>query len=154
MLYRIVIMESKYSTYDIRVRAVEAVRQGMAVTKVAQAYQVNRATVYRWATRYQQQGGTKGLQRRPVSGRPHILSTISNHTLLSIVSKPASRYGYETDFWTCGRLCQVLQQKYKLNPSRWTVWRSLRDSGLTCQKPERKYFEANEQVRQEWLDTE
>jgi hypothetical protein len=34
-------MESKYSTYDIRVRAVAAVRQGMAVTKVAKAYQVS-----------------------------------------------------------------------------------------------------------------
>jgi transposase len=30
----------------------------------------------------------------------------------------------------------------------------LRDSGLTYQKPERKYWEANETVRQEWLKTE
>jgi transposase len=34
------------------------------------------------------------------------------------------------------------------------VWRWLRDSGLTYQKPERKYFEAKEEVRQEWLKTE
>ena len=154
MLYCLVIMESKYSTYDIRVRAVAAVREGMAVTKVAKAYQVDRTTIYRWATRYQQAGGTQGLKRRPVSGRPRILSGISNRTLLSIVSKPASRYGYETDFWTCVRVCQVLRQKYQLTPSRWTVWRWLRDCGLTYQKPERKYFEADEKVRQEWLQTE
>jgi transposase len=91
MLYCLVIVESKYSTYDIRVRAVAALREGMAVTKVAKAYQVDRTTVYRWATRYQQGGGTQGLERRPVSGRPRILSGISNRTLLSIVSKPASR---------------------------------------------------------------
>lgn len=147
-------MQSKYSTYDLRVRAVTAIRQGMAVTKVAKAYQVNRATVYRGATRYQQQGGVQGLERRPGSGRPRILSTISNRTLLSMVSKPASRYGYETDLGTWGRRCQVLQQKYKLPPSRWTVWRWLRDSGLTYQKPERRYWEAHETVRREWRNAE
>ena len=44
----LIIMDKKYSTYEIRVRAVEAVRQGMALADVAQAYQVNRSTVHRW----------------------------------------------------------------------------------------------------------
>lgn len=124
------------------------------MTKVARAYQVKRATVYRWATRYRQQGGVTGLERRPVSGRPRLWSTLNNRTLLSMVSKPASRYGYETDWGTCGRRGQVRQQKYQLHPSRWTVWRWLRDSDLTYQKPERRSWEAKETVRQEWLNTE
>jgi len=83
-------MDNRYSTYEIRVRAVEAVRQGMALADVAQAYQVNRSTVHRWATRFETQNGNKGLLRQPVSGRPCILSKIDDRRLLSIVLKPAS----------------------------------------------------------------
>ena len=54
-------MDNISSTYEIRVRAVEAARQGMAVADVAKAYQVNRSTVHRWATRYELQDGNKGL---------------------------------------------------------------------------------------------
>ena len=147
-------MDDKYSTYEIRVRAVEAVRQGMAVAEVAKAYQANRSTVHRWVSRYKTQNDNKGLLRQPVSGRPRILGEISDRQLLSIVLKPASRFGYETDFWTCPRLCRVIKQQFKVTPSRWTVWRWLRDSGLTYQKPERKYFEATEEKRQEWIKKE
>ncbi len=36
--------------------------------------------------------------------------------------------------------------------SRQTVWRKLRSLGLTYQKPEKRYMEADEERRQEWLD--
>jgi transposase len=147
-------MDKEYSIYEIRVRAVEAVRQGMAVADVAKAYQANRSTVHRWVTRYETQNGNKGLLRQPVSGRPRILGKISDRQLLSIVLKPASSFGYETDFWTCPRLCRVIRQKLKIKPSRWTVWRWLRNVGLTYQKPERTYFEADEDKRQEWIKRE
>jgi len=147
-------MEAIYSTYEIRVRAVEAVRQGMVVADVAKAYHVNRSTVHRWVTRYKAKRGNKGLVRQPVSGRPSILGTISDRQLLSIVLKPATHFGYETDFWTCPRLCQVIRQKFGIKLSRWTVWRWLRAAGLTYQKPHRKYSEGDESKRQEWLKNE
>ena len=153
-MYTADIMEKIYSTFEIRVRAVEAVRQGMAMNDVARAYQVNRTTLYRWVVRYEAQGDIEALQRQPVCGRPSVLGDISNRQLLSVVTKPASKYGYETDLWTCIRLCQVVKQKFKVKASRWTIWRWLRDSGLTYQKPERKYFEANEETRQEWVKKE
>jgi len=153
-MYHESIMEIKYSTYEIRVRGVEAVRQGMAAAEVAKAYRVNRSTVHRWVTRYETQNGNQGLLRQPVSGRPSILGQISDRQLLSIVLKRASSFGYETEFWTCLRLGQILRRKFKVKPSRWTVWRWLRDAGLTYQKPERKYFEANEDKRQEWIKKE
>jgi len=153
-IYHEVIMDNTYSTYEIRVRAVEAVRHGMAVAEVAKAYHVNRSTVHRWAERYETHHGNQGLLRQPVSGRPCILSQISDLQLLSIVLKPASRFDYETDFWTCPRLCRVIQQQFKVKPSRWTVWRWLRNAGLTYQKPERHYFEADETKRQAWIKKE
>lgn len=145
---------AKYSTFEIRTRAVKAIQCGLPVAKVAIAYQVNRSTVHRWIERYKIADGVDGLVRKPVTGRPRLLSGVDDHKWLSIVLKPASVFGYETDFWTCERLCHVLSQKFKLTFSRWTMWRRLRDAGLTYQKPERRYFEANEKERQEWIKTE
>ena len=36
--------------------------------------------------------------------------------------------------------------------SKNTIWRRLREAGLTYQKPEREYFEADEEARQEWVE--
>ena len=146
--------EAKYSTYDIRLRAVRAVQEGMAVIDVAKAYQTHRATVYRWVGRYQRKGGNKGLIRKPGSGRPRIIGQLNDEELLRIVLHPASVYGYETDFWTSGRVHQALGEEYGVTASRVTVWRRLRQAGLTYKKPERRYMEASEEDRQNWIENE
>ena len=146
--------EAIYSTYEMRVRAVRAVQSGMSMADVSLAYQTNRSTVYRWVIRYEESGGEEGLVRKPVSGRPRAFGKLDSSEILDIVLKPASHFGYETDFWTCVRLCDVFEKEYGTSASRWTVWRMLREAGLTYQKPERHYFEASEEERQDWLRLE
>lgn len=145
---------TRSSTYGIRIRAVQAVLQGLSMPIVAKAYQVNRSTVLRWVERYKNEGSNDGLIRKPVSGRPRLFAEISDCKLLSTVLKPASNFGYETDFWTCGRLCHVFRKTFGIKSSKWTIWRWLRDAGLTYQKPQRQYFEASEKDREEWLKKE
>jgi transposase len=74
--------------------------------------------------------------------------------LLKIVRKDASKFGYETDLWTCRRIVQVLQKKFRTRVSRQTVWRRLREAELTYQKPERRYMEASETERARWKSRE
>lgn len=138
-----------YSVYDTRIRAVQAKLNGMSMTNVAEAYQVDRTTIYRWVTRYHEQK-EQGLVRRSVSGRPKVLKEIKNETFLSIILKPATAFGYETDFWSCDRVCHVVRKHFDVSTSRWTIWRRLRDLNLTYQKPERHYFEASEELREQW----
>lgn len=143
--------EDGYSTYEVRLRAVRAiVDQGMAVTEVAKAYQAHRATVHRWVTRYKNEGGKQSLARRSVSGRPRVLENLNECKLRSIVLRPASDFGYETDFWTCRRLRQVIRDEFNVSVSKNTVWRRLREAGLTYQKPERSFAEADEKKRRKW----
>ena len=143
-----------YSTYDVRVRAVEAVVDGqLPVTVVAQAYGTDRSTIHRWLSRYQE-GGHTSLQRRPVIGRPRKLESMDREALKHIVLAPASNYGFETDFWTTRRLIQVFQSELGVLVSKQTVMRRLHDAGLTYQKPEREYFELTEEDRQKWVHTE
>lgn len=142
--------QGKYSTFDIRVRAVEAVSRGLPLGDVAEAYGVHRTTLFRWVTCHETHGFT-GLKRKEVSGRPRLLEDLDKEALWRIVLRPATDYGYETDLWTVGRLHRVVQEQYQTTISYDTIWRRLREAGLTYQKPERQYFEMDEEVREEWL---
>ena len=142
---------AKYSTYDIRVRAIKAVLMGQRKTDVSLAYQVDYSTLYRWCQRYVHQQDFSKLERKSGSGRPNILDFKHRKQLAEIVMKPASIFGYETDFWTCRRLIQVTETQLKFRISQPTMWRLLRDMGLTYQKPERRYFEVNDQQRKNWV---
>jgi hypothetical protein len=81
------------------------------------------------------------------------LEDLDRQALWSIVLRPATDYGYETDLWTIGRLHRVVQEQYHTTVSHDTIWRRLREAGLTYQKPERQYFEMDEEVRAEWMRT-
>jgi transposase len=142
-----------YSTFEVRVRAVEAVHRGLSLSEVAEAYDVDRSTLHRWVTRYAS-AGHNGLQRRGGSGRPRLFEELEEKDLRQIVLVPASDFGFETDLWTVGRLQWAIWELCEIWVSRHTLWRRCRDAGLTYQKPERQYFEVDEKARREWLRNE
>jgi transposase len=140
-----------YSTLDVRIRAVEAVRNGMPVSQTATTFGVDRTTLHRWLARHQEHG-EEGLRRRPVSGRPRKLCDFPAARLKRIVLAPASEYGFETDLWTVGRLHAILVDRLNVDASPDTLWRRLREAGLTWQTPERQYFEADPETRRRWQE--
>lgn len=145
--------DAKYSTKDVRVRAVQAVHDGLAIVQVAEAYHVHRTTLHRWLARHQEQGGNDGLNRQPGSGRPRKLQELTLDQWRAIVLQPASHYGFETDFWTSRRLHQVIREQHGETVSQRTILRRLQEAGLSYQKPEREYFQLDPVLRQEWLQT-
>jgi transposase len=145
--------QGRYSTVEVRDRAVRAVVQGQPLGQVADAYGVDRTTLYRWVRRFYEYGN-QGLQRKPGSGRPRLLAKFDAFALNEIVLDPASEFGFETDLWTVGRLRHVIQDRYGVTVSSQTIWRRLRDAGFTYQKPERQYFEMNEEAREAWMRDE
>jgi transposase len=74
--------------------------------------------------------------------------------LREIVLRPPTEFGFETDLWNVGRLQCVIRDEFRTLISRNTVWRRLREAGLTYQKPEREYFEIDEEARRKWLQYE
>ena len=144
-------MPANYSTYDLRTRAVQAALDGMPITQVAQAYQVDPATIHRWLARYRHNGGLEGLQRQPGSGRPRKLRELTREHWRGLILRPASDFGFETDFWTAKRLHQVITKRYAASVGQRTIVRRLREAGLSYQKPTREYLEADPAAREEWL---
>jgi transposase len=140
-----------YSTLEVRVRAVKAVRQGIPVSHAARAFGVDRTTLHRWLLRHDKAGDV-GLRRKPGSGRPRKLASVSPNRIRRIVLAPATKFGFETDLWTVGRLHAVLVDRLNVDVSEDTVWRRLREAGLTWQTPERQYFEADPETRRRWQE--
>ena len=142
--------EGTHLTSEIRGRAVGAVLEGMTKTAVAAAYGVDRNTIARWVCKFEN-GGDEALNRQAGSGRPRKLEDLTEEELLRIVLAGAKSFGFETDLWTVGRLRRVIVDEFHLPVSKNTIWRRLRDAGLTYQKPEREYYEIDEATRKRWL---
>ncbi len=129
----------------------KALLSGQRMVDVANAYQVDYSTLYRWRARHRNGEGFSGLKRKEGSGRRRILTFEGFEQLVNIVLQPATEFGHETDFWTCRRLIQVVRKEISVTLSQPTMWRMLRDAGLTYQKPERRYFEGDDEIRRRWL---
>lgn len=142
--------DGTHLTTEVRRRAVDAVLEGMSKTAVAAAYGVDRKTVSRWVARFRT-GGDDALLRRMGSGRPRKLEDLTEEDLRRIVLAGACAYEFETDLWTVSRLRRVIADEFRISLSKNTIWRRLRDAGLTYQKPERKYYEIDEATRKKWL---
>ena len=139
-----------YSTIDVRIRAVRAVQSGERIATVAKSFQIHPATLHRWLVR-NRNSGESGLKRVPVSGRPRKIDNQSLKKLMKVILKPASKFGFETDFWTCRRMMQVANDQFGIRISQPTMWRMLRNMNLSYQKPERMYREGSEADRKEWV---
>jgi len=142
--------EGTHLTTKFRRHAVDAVLDGMTKTAVSAAYGVDRKTIARWVSRFQE-GGGDALLRQVGSGRHRKLEDLTEEELLRIVLAGAATYGFETNLWTVGRLRRVIADEFQIQVSKNTIWRRLRDAGLTYQKPEREYYEIDEAARKKWL---
>ena len=142
--------DGTHLTTEVRARAVQAVGAGMSITSVARAYGVDRKTVSRWVAKYLVQG-KEALCRQAGSGRPRQLAELREDDLRRLVLHGPLAFGFETDLWTTGRLRRVIHEVFDIWLSKSTVWRRLRDAGLTYQKPEREYYEIDEAARKKWL---
>lgn len=142
--------EGTHFASDVRRRAAVAVVEGMIIADVAVAYGVDRKTVSRWVAKFRN-GGNDGLRRKAGSGCPRKLEELTEEELRQIVLPGAMAFGFETDLWTVRRLRRVIRDKFRIQLSKNTIWRRLRDAGLTYQKPEREYYEIDEATRKKWL---
>ena len=146
-------MGAKHSNYDLRSRAVQAVFSGQSIDSVAKSLRFDRSTIHRWLQRYDKCQRVESLTPKPRSGRPRTWSKRERQQLIKDLLKPASEFGFETDFWTCRRLIQHVYRKFKTRVSQPTMWRHLREAELTYQKPEKRYKEADPAVQEEWIRT-
>lgn len=137
--------------FTTKMRAIEAVKnEDYSVPSTARMFGIHEATLYRWIERYEKTGDIKRHHSMSV-GRPSKIDNSNAKKIMKIISKPASEFGYDSDFWTTPRLAQVAKKHLKLKISRMAIHRALKKLDHSYRKPERRYYSKNkEKGLEEW----
>ena len=129
--------------------AVTLVQQGMRRGDVARAVGTSRASVTRWCQAFDRRG-EKGLAAKPHPGGRSKLTERQRQRLLRLLAKGPRKHGYHTKLWTLARVAEVIAVEFGVTYHPSQVWRILRAMKWSCQKPERRARERDEQAIRRW----
>lgn len=132
-----------------RMQAIRLLKSGRSLSAAARAVSASPSSVWRWRAAYQQHG-EKGLESRPIPGRPPELTSAQKGKLVRILLRGPLALGYRTDLWTLKRITQVIWRQFKVKYHPGHVWKILRQLNWSCQKPERRATQRDEQVIAYW----
>jgi transposase len=138
---------------DLRRKVLRAILEGKKQMEAAQIFGVTRQAVGKWVKKYRE-GGARALRARK-RGRPS-KSSLLPWQAAQIAKAVVHRYPEQLKLpfylWTREAVAELIERKFEIRLSRWTVGRYLAQWGFTPQKPMRKAFEQDpEQVRR-WLE--
>jgi len=138
---------------SLRIRAVKAVLAGYTQVVVAGIFGVPRQTVGIWVKAHRC-GGMRALKAKR-RGRPKggtLLPWQAAQIVRSITDRTPDQVKLPFYLWTREAVGRLIEDRFGIRLSVWTVGRYLVRWGFTPQKPARRAFERDpEQVRR-WLD--
>jgi transposase len=132
-----------------RRRAIELLEKGWSLSAVAAKIGCSVSSVFSWREAFRA-GGAEGLKAKPVPGRPSKLSPRQKRALARILVQGASKCGYATDLWTTRRVAKVIRQRFGIAYHPNHLWRLLNALGWSCQKPETRARERDEEAIAHW----
>ena len=121
----------------------------------ARLFGVTRQSLGRWMKAYRE-GGQKGLRQKR-QGRPRggsLDQRQQNRIKKIVIDRRPEQLKLPFFLWTRSAVAQLIEEKYEIKLSIWTVGRYLRRWGFTPQKPIRRAFEQSPLQVQRWLDEE
>jgi len=136
-----------------RFRALELKRKNWAITKIAEAFGVNRRAVTRWFTIYRKEG-KHALRSKKAQGPPSKLQEKDIEAVLKKLKMPATEFGFETPLWTCKRLSFIIKKTTGKTLHNSNIWKMLQRLEITNQKPERRAMQQNPKEAKKWLREE
>ena len=139
----------------IRRKAVVAVRQGQKQIIVAKIFGVTPRIVNKWVKQYRV-GGMKSLCGKP-QGRPRggkLKGWQAARIAQIVIDRHPEQLKLPFYLWTREAVAQLIERKYGIHLSVWTVGRYLARWGFTPQKPMRQAFERNNPAVNRWLQKE
>ncbi|MCX7841366.1 MAG: winged helix-turn-helix domain-containing protein [Anaerolineae bacterium] len=139
-----------YQLQKRREYAIRLLQSGRTLSAVARAVSAAPSSVLRWRRTYQRYG-LKGLQARPIGGRPPRLLPAQKKKLEQVLLAGPLAAGFKTDLWTLKRIAQIIQRLFDVTYHPSHVWKILTDDlGWSCQKPERRATQRDEKAITHW----
>ena len=145
-------MRTKGSAAELEQRRRTAARlldHGMRPSEVAAVLGVSPAAVTRWKQAYER-GGEAALAAKPHPGGKARLTPAQRRRLAKVLLKGPQAHGYSTELWTLKRVAEVIAVHFGVDYHPGHVWRILRAMEWSCQKPERRARERDEEAIRRW----
>ena len=132
-----------------RFRGIALLDQGRSQSDVARALGVSPAAVSQWV-KARRAGGEVALRAKRHLGRKPKLSDRQMRRLQKMLLKGPTRNGYANALWTLNRVAQLIDKHFGKTYDPSGVWHVLRRMGWSCQKPERRARERDEEAIATW----
>ena len=131
-----------------RLKGAKLLARGVSKSEVARQLEVSRQTVAAWEQRLTE-GGQQSLKRGTL-GRPRQLGAEQERELAKLLMAGALAAGYPTELWTLPRIGKVITERFGVQYSTGHLWHLLRRLGFSCQKPEKRATQRNEEEIIRW----
>src|SRR5579864_3486944 len=137
---------------EIRLMAVQRVREGERPSVVIASYGFARPVIYRWLREARGKGrGLRALRSRKGTGRPRRLTTKQEQQLFRWINgKDPRQHGFDFGLWTRMIVRKLIADKFGVNLSITAVGKLLARLGLTPQKPLKRAYERDPIAIEAW----
>lgn len=139
----------------LRCKAVKAILAGRKQKEIAKLFDVTEQAICKWMKRYRQ-GGAKKLKAckrgRPNGGK--LLPRQAAQIVHIIINRYPEQVRLPFYLWIRQAVVMLIEKKFGIRLSLWTIGRYLKRWGFTPQKPVRRAFEQNPKEIKRWLKNE
>lgn len=132
-----------------RRHAIAMLKQGMKPAVVAKTLRTSLVSVGRWREACRV-GGVEALVAKPHPGRSLKLSLSGRRRLLDLLRQGPIHHGFGTELWTLARVAEVIELHFGVSYHPSQVWRILLLLGWSCQKPQCRARERDEEAIARW----
>jgi len=138
---------------DRRRRGLKLLDKGLSLNEVGRRVGCLASSVMRWRDQRAREGdGVYEVHTSP--GRPARLTARQQKRLVKLLCQGALAQGYRTDLWTTARVAEVVKHEFGVTYHRDHMGRVLHGLGFSCQKPERRALERDDEEIARWKQEE
>jgi transposase len=134
----------------IRLKGVALYEEGFSPDEIAEVLDRSQRTVEKWIKTARDQG-LNALRAKPHAGAAPKLNAQQRADLREHLLAGAQAAGFDTDLWTCPRVRQLIQKLYGVTYHVDYLSCLLRALGFTCQKPQLRARERDQEAVQRWI---
>lgn len=142
----------------LRQKAVKALISGKTQAEVSELFGVSMKAISNWWRTYRESGmsGLRKRSRRPKSADEggKLKGWQCASIVRTIITKTPDQLEFGFMLWTRDAVAELIQDRFKIRLSKWTVGRLLKQWGMSPQKPVKKAYQQQPAVVQNWLDKE
>jgi len=137
----------------LRRRAVEAIEGGMKQAEAAATFGISRSALNNWLRDYRHGGGEAlHSRKRGPKGGGALEPWQAAQTVRALTGRCPDQLKLPFALWTREAVAMLIERRFGVRRSLWTVGRYLKGWGFTPQKPTRRALERDPAAVRSWLE--